>query len=59
LRNTTVHFENQYIRLLDRDGWFYVDRSNATGAAMIVATTSNNEIILVRTISSAIRCDMH
>ena len=39
--------ETRYLRLLDRDGWFFVERPNASGVAVIVAVTDEGRLLLV------------
>jgi ADP-ribose pyrophosphatase len=39
--------ETKYLRLLDRDGWFFVDRPNASGVAVILAITDEGRLLLV------------
>ncbi len=42
-----VHFEGRYLSLLERDGWEFASRSNASSVVVIVAVTSGAEIVLV------------
>lgn len=37
----------KYLRLIDRDGWFFVDRPNAHGVTVIVAVTDDHRLVLV------------
>jgi ADP-ribose pyrophosphatase len=39
--------ETPYLRFIDRDGWAFVERPNATGVVMIVALTDDRRLILV------------
>jgi len=39
--------ETKFLRCIDRDGWFFVERPNAHAVVTIVAVTSNRTIILV------------
>src|SRR5215216_4963132 len=39
--------ETGFLRLIDRDGWFFVQRPNATGVAVIVAVTDEGRLLLV------------
>ncbi len=41
-----VLFEGRHLRLLDRGGWEYVEHRTAAEAAMIVALTDRDEIVL-------------
>ena len=42
-----THFHGRYLNLLERDGWEFASRSNANGVVVLVAVTSDQEIILV------------
>ena len=42
-----IHFHGRYLNLLERDGWEFASRSNASGVVGLVAVTSDEEIILV------------
>ena len=42
-----THFHGRYLNLLERDGWEFASRSNASGVVGLVAVTSDEEIILV------------
>ncbi len=42
----TLH-EGEYLRLLRRGRWEYVERTNASGVAVIVAVTDANKLLLV------------
>jgi ADP-ribose pyrophosphatase len=39
--------ETPFLRCIDRDGWFFVERPNITGVVAIVAVTRDRRIILV------------
>lgn len=39
--------DTRYLRFIDRDGWFFVQRPNATGVAVIVAVTDEGRLLLV------------
>ena len=39
--------ETKYLRLLDRDGWTFVQRANATGVVSVVALTDEDQILFV------------
>src|SRR5687768_1645409 len=39
--------EGRYLRLIKRGRWEYVDRINAQGAAVIVAVTPENKVLLI------------
>lgn len=42
-----MHYRGRYLSLLERDGWEYASRSNASGVVVIVAVTEDHEILLV------------
>ena len=42
-----THFKGRYLSLLERDGWEYASRSNASSVVVLVAVTSEQEIVLV------------
>ena len=42
-----THFHGRYLNLLERDGWEFASRSNASGVVVLVAVTSDEEIILI------------
>ena len=42
-----THFHGRYLNLLERDGWEFASRSNASGVVILVAVTSDEEIILI------------
>jgi ADP-ribose pyrophosphatase len=50
--------ETPYLRLIDRDGWAFVERPNATGVVTIVALTPRRELLFVeqqrRPVSAAV-----
>src|SRR5215213_8200947 len=39
--------ETKFLRCIDRDGWFFVERPNAHAVVTVVPLTSNGMIILV------------
>jgi ADP-ribose pyrophosphatase len=41
------HYQGRYLSLLERDGWEFSSRTNASGVVVIVAVTDQNEIVLV------------
>ena len=47
MSDTINHYHGRYLSLLERDGWEYVTRSNASGVAVLVAVTDAGEILLV------------
>jgi len=42
-----THYEGRYLSLLERDGWEYAHRSNASAVVVLVAVTGNGEVLLV------------
>lgn len=40
-------YEGRFIRLLAKDGWEYVERTNCTGIAGIIAVTNDRKIIFI------------
>ena len=42
-----THFAGRYLSLLERDGWEFASRSNASGVVVIVPVTESGEIVLV------------
>lgn len=43
-----VLHEGKFIRLLSRDGWEHIQRTNCNGIAVMVALTEDDEILLVQ-----------
>ena len=41
------HYQGRYLSLLERDGWEFSSRTNASGVVVLVAVTDQNEIVLV------------
>jgi ADP-ribose pyrophosphatase len=39
--------EGRFLRLVDRDGWEYVERKGSTGIAVLVATTPQDKLLFV------------
>jgi ADP-ribose pyrophosphatase len=42
-----THYKGRYLSLLERDGWEFSSRCNASGVVGLVAVTSAQEIVLV------------
>jgi len=42
-----THYEGRYLSLLERDGWEFASRSNASSVVMLIAVTAEAEIVLV------------
>lgn len=43
-----VHFRGRYLNLLERAGWEFASRNNASGVVVLVAVTDDRELLLVR-----------
>jgi ADP-ribose pyrophosphatase len=41
------HYRGSYLSMLERDGWEYSSRTNASGVVVIVAVTDRDELVLV------------
>lgn len=41
------HFRGRYLGLVERDGWEYATRTNASAVAVIIAITNQQELVLV------------
>ena len=46
--------ETKHLRLVDRDGWFFVDRPHASGVVIIVAVTDDRRLLLVEQLRPAV-----
>jgi ADP-ribose pyrophosphatase len=42
-----THYSGRFLSMLERDGWEFASRSNATSVVMLVAVTPDAEIVLV------------
>lgn len=51
-----VLYEGEFLRLLRRRHWEYVERTNAHGVAVIVAVTDASELLLVEQYRLPLRC---
>lgn len=47
-KNLKILHEGKFIRLLSRDGWEHIERTNCNGVAVMVAVTEDDEILLVQ-----------
>ena len=47
MQGTTVHYHGRYLDLVERDGWEYSTRSNASAVVVIVAVTPDDRLLLV------------
>lgn len=42
-----VHYQGKFIRAVSQDGWEWVERTNTTGAVVIVPITPRGEVVLI------------
>lgn len=56
MKNDTVHFQGRYLSMLERDGWEFVSRSNASNVVALVAVTADDEIVLVEQYRKPVGC---
>lgn len=47
MSNDITRYAGRYLSLLERDGWEFASRSNASGVVVLVALTDQGEIVLV------------
>ena len=47
MNDDITRYKGRYLSLLERDGWEFASRSNATGVVVLVAVTDSKEIVLV------------
>ena len=47
MNNDITRYAGRYLSLLERDGWEFASRSNASGVVVLVAVTEQGEIVLV------------
>jgi len=47
MSNDLIRYRGRYLSLLERDGWEFTSRSNATGVVVLIAVTDEREIVLV------------
>ena len=47
MKKPQEHFRGRYLGLVERDGWEYATRTNASAVAVIVAITDKRELVLV------------
>ncbi len=43
-----THYRGRYLSLLEKDGWEFVTRSNASGVVVLIPVTDAGEILLVQ-----------
>jgi ADP-ribose pyrophosphatase len=53
-----THYHGRYLDLLERDGWEFASRSNASGVVVIVALTGEGEIVLVEQYRKPVRASV-
>ena len=56
--NIKILSEGRFIRLLVKDGWEYIQRTNCTGIAVMVAVTEAKEILLVEQYRPPVDCNV-
>lgn len=42
-----IHYQGKFIRAVSEDGWEWVERTNTTGAVVIVPITPRGEVVLI------------
>ena len=47
MNNDITRYAGRYLSLLERDGWEFASRSNASGVVILVPVTDQGEIVLV------------
>lgn len=47
MSETIIHYRGRYLNLVERAGWEYSTRSNATAVVVIVAVTNDRRLLLV------------
>ena len=47
MKKLTTLYKGRFLSLLDKDGWEYASRSNATGVVVLLAVTDQDELVLV------------
>jgi len=55
-KSARILYEGEFLRLLRRRHWEYVERTNAHGVAVIVAITDADELLLVEQYRLPLRC---
>jgi len=43
----TIVVETPYLRMLERDGWFFVERPNSKGIVTIIPLTRDSKLVFV------------
>ena len=50
--------ETKHLRLVQRDGWSYVERANASGVVCVIARTDEDKLLLVEQHRPPVRCNV-
>ncbi|MCR9116743.1 MAG: NUDIX hydrolase [bacterium] len=50
--------ETKHLRLVERDGWSYAERANASGVVCVVACTNDGKILLVEQYRPPVGCNV-
>jgi ADP-ribose pyrophosphatase len=50
--------ETKFLRCIDRDGWFFVERPHSQGVVTVVPVTSDRRIILVEQFRPPVGCNV-
>ncbi len=53
-----TRYRGRYLSLLERDGWEFASRSNASGVVVIIAVTDDREIVLVEQYRKPVRANV-
>ncbi len=53
-----TRYKGRYLSLLERNGWEFTSRSNATGVVVLVAVTDSREIVLVEQFRKPVGMDV-
>lgn len=48
MNDIITHYRGRYLSLLEKDGWEFVTRSNASGVVVLIPVTDAGEILLVQ-----------
>jgi len=58
MNDDITRYKGRYLSLLERNGWEFASRSNATGVVVLVAVTDSREIVLVEQFRKPIGMDV-
>ena len=50
-----VLVETRFLRCIDRDGWYFVERPNATGVVTLVPVTNDKRLVLIEQYRPAVK----